>query len=146
MTLVLIGLGSTLLAEEATQEQLQIRAMIQEIKEAPEGERYMKMNAFKKQLRQMNAQNRQEALQELQTQLATKEQTQTQTQQRTQLRVNEDEGEGEMIRTRTQTRTQQQLQEAQQQLQMQNQIQNQNRIQKMDPGALGTTVGPKGGR
>jgi len=130
-TLTLIAAMTQVLAAEPTQEQLKIKAMIQEIKVAGEGERYQKMNAFKEQLRTMNAQTRQDAISELQESLATGDQLQTRT--RTQTRTNEGTGEGEQVRTRTQTRNEMmQMQQTQQQIQTQTQMQNQKQMKTMN--------------
>lgn len=132
IAVLLLGVSSSLLAAELTKEQLQVKAMIQEIKQTPEGERYQKMNAFKKQIRLMNADQKKAAL----TQLDEALQTQTQLQTRTQERINEGSGEGKQERTRTQERIQ--LQTSQEQLQLQNQMQNQNRVGKMGTGSFGS--------
>ena len=132
LAVLLLGVSSSLLAAELTAEQLQVQAMIQEIKETPEGERYQKMNAFKKHIRLMNTEQKEAALAELGEAL----QTQTQLQTRTQERINEGNGEGEQVHIRTQERIQ--LQTAQEQLQLQNQMQNQNRVGKMGIGTFGS--------
>ncbi len=134
-TLTLVALMTQAIAQEQTQEQLKIKAMIQEIKLAGEGERYQKMNAFKEQLRTMNAATRQDAIANLQETLATVEPLQTQT--RTQTRTNEGTGEGEQVHTRTQTRTQSQtelmqMQQTQQQIQTQTQMQSQKQMKTMN--------------
>ena len=135
IAVLLLGVSSSLLAAELTKEQLQVQAMIQEIKQTPEGERYQKMNAFKKQIRLMNPEQKEAALSELDTALQTKTQLQT----RTQERINEGNGEGEQTRTRTQERIQ--IQTSQEQLQLQNQMQNQNRVGKMGTGTFGSKSG-----
>ena len=134
-TLTLVATMTQVLAAEPTLEQLKIKAMIQEIKLAGEGERYQKMNAFKEQLRTMNAQTRQDAISDLQGSLATGDQLQTRT--RTQTRINEGAGEGEQVRTRTQTRSEShsemiQMQHTQQQIQTQTQMQNQKQMKTMN--------------
>ncbi len=129
---MILTASSTLAAEELTQEQLKVQAMVQELKETPAGERYQKMNAFKAQIRLMSTEQRTEALEELGATLENGEQLQT----RTQTRTNEGTGEGDQIRTRTQERTQ--LQTQQDQLKMQNQMQNQHRLGKMGVGSIGT--------
>lgn len=102
-------------AQELSPEQIKIRMMIKEIKQASESERFMKMNAFKKQLRAMNAQARQEAIISLQTSLKALIQTDKKV------------GSNGMIK----------LQESQNQLQMQHQIQNQNQRQKNGSDGMG---------
>ena len=134
-TLTLVAAMTQVLAAEPSQEQLKIKAMIQEIKLSGEGERYQKMNAFKEQLRTMNAQTRQDAISDLQDSLATGDQLQTRT--RTQTRTNEGTGEGTQTQTRTQTRNEShnemmQMQQTQQQIQTQTQMQNQKQMKTMN--------------
>ena len=127
-------------SDTATVEQLKIRTMIQEIKQADEATRYEKVNAFKLELKTMNAQNREEALKSLhvavndepaqtqtRTQTRTQERsqedaTQTKTQTRTQTRTHEGTGEGEQLHLRIQNR--QQVQTQQMQMQQQKQVQH----------------------
>jgi len=135
--LVLLAVSSTLVAQELSKEQLQVRSMIKEVKETPVGERYQKMNQFKKQIGLMSAQAQKEAFKELNIALQTQEQLQTQT--RTQERINEGNGQGTQEHVRTQSHLQ--LQEAQQHLKLQSQIQNQNRVQKMGAGSPSTRMG-----
>ncbi len=108
---LLLVLYTILFAEQLSPEQLQIREMIQEIKEASPEERFAKMNAFKKHLRAMNQQSRKEAIQSLQNSM-------------------NHQGASNLNHKQMQ---QTQLQEAQKQLQMQQQIQNQQQIKQMAP-------------
>ena len=89
--------------------------MIQEIKDAPSEERFQKMNAFKKELRAMNAQARKEAILSLQSSLnAEIQESQT---------------------SQSPAHEPLKLQEVQRQLQMQHQ--NQNPIHKSVPIRVG---------
>ncbi len=89
------------------QEVSQTRHMIKAIQEASDEDRFELMNAFKKHLREMNAQQRKEAIMNLQKSLALSKESQ------------EQEHNQERVRNQTQ------LQESQKQMQMQNQQQNQ---------------------
>ena len=102
-------------AQALTPEQITIRTMIQEIKQAPAEQRFIKMNAFKQKLREMNAQARKEAIVSLQKSL------------NSQLNKNKQEPIVHPV----------QFQENQKQLQIQQQTQKQYQIHKNVSGTLG---------
>ena len=97
-----------LLYAETNTERLSIKEMIKEIQNAPEAERFAKMNRFKQYLRTMNSKNRKKAILALQKSLKTK--------------IKESEKKESLDQTK--------LQESQEQLQMQQQIQNQMQLKK----------------
>jgi len=132
VSVLITAVSSLLVAQELTTEQLEVKAMIQEIHQSSEGERYQKMNAFKKRLALMSQEQKSAALKELGLALGLKQRRQ----ERIQMRINENNGQGEQLKSRIQERNQLQIEQSQ--LKLQQQMQNQNRVGKMGTGAFGS--------
>jgi Fe2+ transport system protein B len=144
-TLMLLPLvaAAVLYAEDTTAQQLKVREMIQTVQNAPEGERFQKMNEFKQMIRSMNAEKRFEAISQMREATQAAEQTKKQERTQTRTRVRTKEGEGEMTRTQTRKQMQNlQNQQSQQQMQQRNQRNNQQQLGRAITSQPGTM--PKG--
>ncbi len=131
---LLLGMMPLMAEDVATTD---VDAQIEEIQQAPAQERYRLMNQFKKQLGEMNAEDRAAAIAKLQdrtmTQDQLRDQTQDQTQDRTRDQIRDQDrlqdGTGDQIRTQEQQMQQlHQMDQLQQQQQM-NQMQQQQQMQ-----------------
>jgi len=139
--------AALLYAEEASQQQLKIREMIQAVQNAPEGERYRKMNEFKQMIRSMNAQKRSEAIAQMQEAMASGTGDQTQERTRTRTQVRTETGEGEMTQTQARKQMQNlQNQQTQQQMQQRGQMNNQQQINRATSPITGTVPQGPGGK
>lgn len=116
--LILYFFTMTLMAVEESSQRLDVHTMIQEIQEASDADRFEKMNAFKKYLRALNAQERKAAIVKLQSSLQKKNSEDSAKQKQEHVKKN------------------MHLQESQQQLQMQHQ--NQNKMGSSGAGGSGT--------
>jgi len=132
---------SLLYAAEAVTPQQQIRQMIQEVQNAPEGERYKAMNRFKEMVRTMNQEDRQSAIEELKASMnAEAKESKAGQQTRTQAET----GEGEQTRTREkeQVRNMQN-----QQMQQRSQMQKEQQLNRqLNPDMGQPKTAPKGPR
>jgi hypothetical protein len=125
-----------LMADEVSPD---VDAQIEQIIQAPSQERHRLMNRFKKQLAEMNEEERAAAISKLQERTMTQEQARDriQTQERLQ------DASGEPLRTQTRTRDQQMQQlhqtDQMQQTQQMNRMQQMNQVQgAMKPSEAGT--------
>lgn len=109
-----------------------LKAMIEEINSATGEERYQKMNAFKKALREMNAQNRLEAIAQLKESLhaGTDQQSSVRTQARAHQGTQTEEGNQQAYQSQQMQRRQIQQQ---QQIQQQNAVSTNNRQGQASP-------------
>lgn len=147
MLLPLVAAG-LLYAEDASQQQLKIREMIRAVQEAPQGERYRRMNEFKQMIRSMNTEKRTEAIAQMKKAMQDKTETQTQSKAQTRTQTRTEEGEGDMIRTR-----QRQQMQTQQQMQQRNRMNSQQQLNRVTnpapritPQVPPTTPGGPGGK
>jgi hypothetical protein len=115
-------LAAAVLYAQESAPQPDVRAMIEAVQNAPEGERYQKMNEFKKLIRSMNEAKRNEAISQMQKAMENGGVRSGETDTRTRT----DTPEGEMTRTREQNR----LQNLQQQQQQRNQMNLQQQINR----------------
>lgn len=132
MAALLLGMVPVMAEDVTTTD---VDAQIEEIQRAPAQERYRLMNQFKRQLAEMNEEERAAAIAKLQ------EQTQDQSRDRIRTEERLHEGSGDRIRAQERMQERQMLQTQQmdqmQQTQQMNRMQNMNQMQ----GGAGTQQG-----
>ncbi len=150
VTLLPLLAAALLYAEETAPQQLKVREMIQAVQNAPEGERYQKMNAFKQMIRSMNAEKRSAAIAQMQKAMESGKGKRSPAQSKAQTRTEDhrEEGDGTMTRTRERKQMQNlQQQQTQQQMQQRNQMSNQQQINRVIAPQTGTgPLGPGSGQ